>query len=491
MPRIYKYSLSLLLVLLGSRFILAQSTSKLVISGAQGLTGVITLVQEDVGFHPNLGVGLADSKLAAVASVPMAKRTIDSLDVALTTPTIFRLQYAGEGVNKTWILYVEPGDELMARVEANHDIYFEGTRASYQEFLKTYFLENQYQYLPVFGFKPTQVDNQMVVVQSDSLKMLRERAFKDFKANTTVSKAFEGYVRGVTLAEPMVMSRLIQERIMRKNRVKTLDAEQQKLLDDYSLANFEILPDEALLSKAYRDELRNWVLIPTLRKYPVDKATRFEISPEAIHDLYLFSKAKLAPYPKQQEYLLTYWLNYANTAVASIEPGKSLMADYESTLPHSPYIPYLKNQVATREKLVPGSSLPALALQKTDGSIVEIDRWKGLPLVLVFAYSIGQHEPDLKKMEEQFSGKVQFAYVSVIRGLGADTWKTYVKDRPTAIHLWATDDQIGKMEDALAIDIRYPFLVANGQGKILNRWIPQEFPDNAALNAAIQKALAP
>ncbi|WP_025764676.1 TlpA family protein disulfide reductase [Dyadobacter tibetensis] len=471
--------------------VFAQTPTSITLSTDSLSAGLITLVQEDVVFHPNLGVGLADTKKEVVSTLQLDKNKSKKADLSLSAPTIFKLQIAGQGYSKTWILFVQPGDQLKVLFDKGQNPQFSGTNAGYQEFLKTYFLENQYQYLPVFGYNPSQIDNQIVLAQSDSLQKLRKNAWNEFKASEHPAPAFEAYVKAVTMAEPILLYRLIQERLMRRNRVKVLDPEQRKELENYTLEKFEIQSDDALLSEAYRDELRKWVLIPTLRKYPVESSSRYELSPEALRQVYQFSKAKFAPYPKQQAYLLTYWLNYANTAIPDLEPGKSLLQDYQATLPQSPYLPYLTQQVTVREKLTPGASLPAVTLSKLNGESFSLDKWKGKPLVLVFAYSIGQHEPGLSKMETLYQDKVQFAYVSVIQGVGIDILNKHLKDRDNAMHLSASSEAIRKLEKELAIDIRYPFLVADAAGSIVNRWIPQEFPDNAALKATIQKALAP
>jgi hypothetical protein len=43
------------------------------------------------------------------------------------------------------------------------------------------------------------------------------------------------------------------------------------------------------------------------------------------------------------------------------------------------------------------------------------------------------------------------------------------------------------LKEKYAIDIRYPFLVTDASGKIVSRWIPQEFPNNKSLAAELDK----
>ena len=324
-----------LIFLLSSLFSFAQKTATITLNATKPDQGIVSLILEDVHFHPNLGIGLADIKLEPLATVNFKEKTTERVSAALNEPKIIRLQYNGGGVNKTWMLFMQPGDDLTANFSGNAGVTFAGKNAAYQDFLKTYFLENQYQYLPVFGYKPSQIDNKSVAQQSDSLQKVRQTAYAAFKTSNPPSPAFDAYVTATTTTEPFLIHRLLQEKIMRKNRVKKLNPAQQKELEDLTLANFKVLPDEALLSQSYRDELRNWMLIPTTRKFPLDSATRYELSPQAVTEVYNNSKTKLEGHPKQQEYLQTYWLNYAATAIPTIETSQNLLADYKAKYPKS------------------------------------------------------------------------------------------------------------------------------------------------------------
>lgn len=480
-------NLNFLILTLISCISYAQNTANITLTSPKQAPVTVTLVLEDVHFHPNLGTGLADTKLDAVASVNFADKTTEKAVIQLNEPKMMRLQYSGNGVNKTWMLFMQPGDDLSINFGDNADVTFTGKNANYQTFLKNYFLENQYQYLPVFGYKPSQIDNKSVVQQSDSLKKVRLDAYDKFKTANPASPAFEAYVLATTATEPSLTRRLIQEKILRRNRVVKLDAAQRKELEDFTLSDFKILPDDALLSQAYRDELRNWALIPSTRKFPLESETRYEISPDALKDVYAFSKEKLADYPRQKEYLLTYWLNYAATAIPTIETSKALLADYKTTFPQSPYTEYISKLIQTKESLQPGATIADVTLLNTDSAAVAVSSLQGKPVCLVFSFSIGQHEPGLKVLEDKYADKVTFVYVSVASGLPLGTWKQYAKDRPNAKHLWASDENIDVLKEKYAIDIRYPFLVLASTGKIVNRWIPQEFPDNKTLAAELEK----
>lgn len=455
--------------------------------GSTGVSNaIVTLVLENVRFYPSLGIGLSDIEYETVATINFKETTSDRVEITIKEPKMVRLQFVGNGINRTYMLFMQPGDNLVTMFSANNDIAFAGTNANYQVFLSKHFLENHYQYLPVFGYKPYNIDNKTVVHQSDSLKDLRTAGYTKFKTEVTPVPAFDAYVTATTFTEPLVIRSLIQERIMRKNRVTKLDPAQRKELEDLTLSEFKILSDDALLSKAYRDELRNWALIPSTRKFPLDETSRYEISPAALKDVFAYSKEKLASYPKQQEYLLTYWLNYAVTAIPETETGKTLLAEFQSTFPQSTFNAYFSELIKTKEALSPGQELPEVTLLGMDSTAVTVSSLKK-PMVMVFAFSIGQHEPSLKVLEEKYKDKVTFAYVSVIPGLPFSTLKQYTKDRQDAKHYWVSDETIDVLKQKYAIDIRYPFLVADASGKIVNRWVPQEFPTNKTLEADLQK----
>ncbi|MCE7066281.1 hypothetical protein [Dyadobacter sp. CY326] len=479
---------TLLILLFTSALVKAQNTATITLTNSKQGPVTATLVQEDVHFHPNLGIGLADVKLEPVVSTDFKDKTTEKAVIQLPEPRMMRLQYGGGSINKTWMLFVQPGDDLTITFADNADVTFSGKNANYQTFLKNYFLENQYQYLPVFGYKPAQIDNKSVVQQSDSLKNVRLEAFEKFKAGNPVAPGFEAYVLATTATEPSLTRRLIQEKILRRNRVTKLDDKQRKELEDLTLTDFKILSDDALLSQSYRDELRNWALIPSTRKFPLASESRYEISPDALKDVYAFSKEKLANYPKQKEYLLTYWLNYAATAIPSIETSQALLEDYKTTFPQSPNAEYISKLITTKQALQPGAALADVTLLNVDSTAVTVSSLAGKPVCMVFSFSIGQHEPGMKALEDQLADKATFVYVSVAPGIPFSTWKQYAKDRPNAKHLWASDENIELLKEKYAIDIRYPFLVTDGSGKIVNRWIPQEFPDNKSLAAELQKA---
>jgi hypothetical protein len=479
----------ILILCLATFHAFGQNSANIIITAPKNFQATVTLILEDVHFHPNLGIGLADAKLETIASVNLMETLNEKIEFPLAEPKMLRLQFSGGGVSKNRMLFIQPGDDLTATFPGNAEVVFTGKNAAYQTFLQNHFLENQYQYLPVFGYKPAQIENKSVIQQSDSLKQIRQAAFQQFKAANPTHPAFDAYISATTETEPAVIRRLIQERIMRRNRVTTLEPAQKKELEDLTLNEFKILPDEALLSQSYRDELRNWVLIPSTRKFPLTASTNYEISPEALKDVYAFSKEKLQNHPKQKEYLLTYWLNYAATAISGTETAKALLSDYKATFPNSEYSTYISKLITTKESLQTGAAAPELTFLDKDSTAFAISQLKGKPVCMVFAFSIGQHEPALKALEEKYKGKVTFAYILVTSGVPLHTWKPYATERADTKHLWASDENVDLLKDKYAIDIRYPFVVIDAQGKIVDRWIPQEFPNNKTLDATIEKSL--
>lgn len=477
-----------LIFLLSSLLSFAQKTSTVTLTTSKPEQAVVSLVMEDVHFHPNLGIGLADTKLEPLAMINFQEKTTEKVNAPMSEPKIMRLQYSGGGVNKTWMLFIQPGDDLTATFSGGANVAFSGKNANYQDFLKTYFLENQYQYLPVFGYKPSQIDNKSVAQQSDSLQKIRQNAYAAFKSASTPVPAFDAYVNATTTTEPFVIHRLLQEKIMRRNRAKKLEPAQQKQLEDLTLNNFKLLPDEALLSQSYRDELRNWALIPTTRKFPLDSATRYEMSPQAIQDVYRFSQEKLQNYPKQQEYLLTYWLNYAATAIPTLETSQALLTDYKAKYPKSEYTDYFTKLLETKSKLTAGAAAPDFTLLDRDSTAVSLTQMAGKPLVMVFAFNIGAHEPTMKALETKYADKVNFAYITMISGMPFGSWKQYGQTRNGVKHLWASEENADLLMQNYAVDIRYPFVVLDASGKIVDRWIPQEFPNNKTLEKDIIKA---
>lgn len=474
--------------------LVAQNQSGITIKGLEGATASVALMIEKVHFHPSLGVGLSDVELISKATVNLAqeKERIVTAD-EITTVRIAQLTVvppAGSGSSVTYLLYLSPKENLTIKVDKAGGVSFEGQSAPYQQFLKEYFKANQYQYLPAFGFKPSQIKNDDVIRQSDSLQELRTKKYYEFIANKKVPLAFDAFVRATTATEPYLIRMMLEEREMRRNRVARLSSDQQAKIDAFTLQNFKLFSDEALLSKSYREQLRSFILIPAIRKFPPDAANHFMLSADAIKMAYNESKSSTAAYPEQERYLLTYWLNYSVSSVNDTKAAEVLLADYQKKYPGSELGLYFEKIYNARIRLTVGEQVPVVTnLLDVGNKKVQLPQ-KGKPSCIIFNFNVRQHEPSLKPLEDKYSDKVNFVYVTVMPGMSFDTWKSYQQERKGAVNILAPDDAIASFAEKFAIDIRYPYLVVDKDGKLVKRWIPLDFPANAALEKEIQNSLA-
>ncbi|MBU1820034.1 MAG: hypothetical protein KKG00_00800 [Bacteroidetes bacterium] len=472
-----------------------QNTARININSASESDYVYSLTLERVRFHETLGIGLAETEYETIDIFDLSIQKDGSTTFEVENPLLVRMTITSKKPtnnlnpnemrreSRTQLLYIVPEENLTITVNPGNALTFEGKNVAHQEFLQEYFLENHFQYLPAFRFDPKKIDNKAIVAQSDSLAQLRIQKYEQFKASHQVDATFDNFVRATTHVEPHLMRIVVRDREMRQNTPVKLTPEQRKELDAITLANFKLYPDEALFSQAYRNELRNWILIPTTTRYPQQISSQYALSNEAVLDVYRNSAEKLSAYPRQQEYLLTYWLNYATTALQSMEVARTLLSDFEKRYPDLPAKTYLAKVIATKEKLNKGNTAPDFTLLNADSVAVSLSSLRGKPICVAFAFSLKQHEPTLKLLEEIKKDSVTFVYVSVAPGISFSTWKEYVEPRPHALHLWASDEVIESLKEIYAIEPRFPFMVIDEAGRIVNRWIPQEFPDNKSLRA--------
>lgn len=480
----------------------AQNTARINVNSASEVDYVYSLTLERVRFHETVGIGLAETEYETIDIFDLSIQKDGSTTFEVKRPLLVRMTITSKkptnnlGPNemrresRTQLLYIVPGENLTINVNQGNELSFEGKNVDYQKFLQEYFLENHYQYLPAFRFDPKKIDNEAILAQSDSLAQLRMQKYEQFKASHQVDDTFDNYVRATTHVEPYLMRIVVRDREMRQNTPVKLTPEQRKELDAISLQNFKLFPDEALLSLAYRNELRNWILIPTTEKYPQTKKNQFALSKEAVLEVYKNSTEKLSAYPRQQEYLLTYWLNYATTALQSMDVAHALLPDFESRFPDSKVKDYFSKLIASKEKLEKGNMAPDFTLLNTDSVAVSLSSLRGKPLCVAFAFNLKQHEPTLKVLEDIKKDSVMFVYISVAPMVSFSTWKEYVEPRPHALHLWASDEVVESLKAIYAIEPRFPFMVIDDAGRIVNRWIPQEFPDNQTLRSDLGIAKA-
>lgn len=478
----------------------AQRPTLIKVKAADNATAVVTLTLERVRFHETLGVGLADTQLDPLGVFDLGNEKEAAISLEINQPALVRMAISPKNAatnaspggkrdgNRTQLLYLEPGDELTIALNSDNKLTFQGKNAARQEFLQAYFLDNHYQYLPAFDFNPRKIDNAAIVQQSDSLAKLRTAKYQAFKATQPADEAFDSFVQATIHTEAYLMRAVVKDREIRRNRPMKMTAAQRGELSAITRDNFRLYPDAALLSPSYRKELREWILVPVQEKYPAAEADGQALSPQALSAAYQASADKLRGYPKQQEYLQTYWLNYAATALPSINEAKRLLRDFEQLYPKSEAKDYFTKLIATKGKLEKGQSAPDFTLLDKDSSAVSLSSLRGKPLAVAFAFNLKQHEPTLKLLEAAKGDSVLFVYVSVTPGIPFGTWKDYVEVRPHALHLYASDEDIEKLKATYAIEPRYPFMVVDAAGRIVNRWIPQEFPDNPTLQSAIRSA---
>ena len=111
---------------------------------------------------------------------------------------------------------------------------------------------------------------------------------------------------------------------------------------------------------------------------------------------------------------------------------------------------------------------------------------KGKPVCIAFCFNLKQHELIFKPLEEAYRDRLTFVYLNVTPNTPFEDWKSTVQSRPGVVHLWASDEEAQKLKDTYSTSMRYPFVLIDSQGKIVERWIPQEFPDNKTLQEELK-----
>ena len=66
---------TLLILLFTSALVKAQNTATITLTNTKQGPATATVVQEDVHFHPNLGIGLADVKMESIAAADFKDKT--------------------------------------------------------------------------------------------------------------------------------------------------------------------------------------------------------------------------------------------------------------------------------------------------------------------------------------------------------------------------------------------------------------------------------
>jgi hypothetical protein len=455
---------------------------------------IISLTAEKVRYLDAPSIGLTDVEFLNIGVFDDSTKQWAKTEFALKEPQVVRLNIVNkrkvnayksqEGVN--YLLFISPNDNLTIGISPNKTLTFTGTNARYQEYLRDYFRENMYDYLPQFGYNPSQIDNFHILTKVDSLQRTRQQRLQTLKGQQPIDEAFETYVTAITNTEPYLLKLVVSDKKIRESQGVQLKPNQRKEIQELALQNFKIMPDAALLSEVYRNELRNFIQVPVIQKYPTDSAKRYVLSPEAVQMAYQLSSEELQSYPKQKEYLLTHWLNYSTTFRSNMSTARALLAKYEQTYPESTLVPYFKRTIEAKEKMEVASQAPEFMLKDRDGNTVALSSLRGKPVCIAFCYNLKQHENDFKPFEEKYRGRLNFVYLNVTPATTYEMWQPTTEKRPGVLHLWASDDDAQMLKEAYASTMRYPFVLIDAQGKIVERWIPQEFPDNKPLQVELR-----
>lgn len=166
--------------------------------------------------------------------------------------------------------------------------------------------------------------------------------------------------------------------------------------------------------------------------------------------------------------------------------ARALLAKYEQTYPESALVPYFKRTIEAKEKMEVAALAPEFMLNDRDGNTVTLSSLRGKPVCIAFCYNLKQHENDFKPLEEKYRGRLNFVYLNVTPATTYEMWQPTTEKRPGVLHLWASDDEAQMLKEAYASTMRYPFVLIDAQGKIVERWIPQEFPDNKPLQIELR-----
>lgn len=490
-----KHVLYYLLAYLTSTTLVAQ-TAQITLKTPVGSNFMLSLATEQVRHHEAPSIGLTDMEFLNIGYFDDTTKQWAMTEFELKEPQIVRLNISSKAQafvanqrpqqRSNYVLFISPNDKLTITINADKSLTFEGTNAIYQEVLRDYFRDNLYEYLPIFGYNPTKIDNSAILPKVDSLQQARQQRLQTLKSQQPINEAFETYLTATTNTEAYLMKLIVADKKIRESQGVQLRPEQRREIENLTLQNFKILPDAALMSEPYRRELRNYIQIPVTQKYPTDSAKRFVLSGEAVQFAYQLSDEKLRAYPRQREYLLTHWLDYSTTFRSDMAAAQSLVENYEKTYPASELIPYFKRTIAAKKGMYVGQPAPNFSFKNEEGKEVSLSSLKGKPVCIAFCFNLKQHELIFKPLEEAYRDRLTFAYLNVTPNTPFEDWKSMVQTRPGVVHLWTSDEDAQKLRDMYATTMRYPFVLIDSQGKIVERWIPQEFPDNKTLQEELR-----
>lgn len=454
----------------------------------------VSLMWYEVHFIEAPAGGLADTRFESVTTFDPEQDRELTTSIKITRPQVLSLVISPKNVpiterqkkNRFLRLFVVPNSDIGIRVDAEGKANFSGASAEYQHFLQESFAENVYQYLPRFGFDPNRPDNPEVIKRIDSLQSERKKRYELLQNKIVVEPSFDAYIKAEMMTEPYMIRVLVTAKEMHKQGQLRLSKQQDEVLNNHTLNKFKLLPDDALLSEGYRNELFNYALIQTTNKYPLDTFGKFVLKPEAVQFGYEFTNSYLNEYPFQKEYIQTRWLDYATSLLTEMKTAQYLFANYRQQYPNSTLIPYFETQIEGKSKLDVGLSAPNFKLKDKDGNDVTLASLKNKKLCLAFCFNLKQHEQILRETEEKYGDKLTIVYVTLMPSIPFDYWKDNIATtRKGALHLYTPDEEIDNFKNSYLATNPYPFVLINEEGKIYKRWIPQEFPMNKTLQAEL------
>ena len=288
------------------------------------------------------------------------------------------------------------------------------------------------------------------------------------------------------MIEPYKIQNLVEAKETYSVGQLSLTQAQDQTLKRRTLDNFKVLPDDALLYQGYRSELKQYVTIQTVEKYPLDAKPPFELKPEALQYAYQLSTELLRDHPRQREYLLTYWLDYATTLTNDTQTAPALLASYRQRYDKSTLNAYFDKTIAAKSKLVLGELAPEFTLRNRDSVEVALSSLKGKPVLVIFCYNLRQHELIMKPLEERYGNRMTFLYVNVTPNVSFESWKRIISPpRKGTEQLYATEQETEQLKNNYWGTMPYPFVLIDATGKVARRWIPQEFPDNKTLQKEV------
>ena len=450
----------------------------------------------DVRYSPAPGIGLSDVQMQVyeVENRPMTfsveQPRLFNLILTLNPlakPNLPQIEWQEKLAQQTIQLFVSPGDSLKIKVSANGQVAFEGKTASSQQFLTTYFSEKIYDYLPKMGYSPNKPQNPQVLKSMDSLQQVRQKVYNQLKENQEFKPSFDAFVQAMLLVEPYTIKRLVTAKESHSGGQYKLSAAQDETLKKITLDNFKLLPDDALLYKGYRDELKQFLIIKVVDKYPLKPTPAgFVLGAQALQYGFQISDELLKDYPRQREYMLTYWVDYATTLTNDDDIAPTLLAEYYRLYPQSDLNKHFAKTLITKSKLKLGEAAPDFTLPDRDNKPVALSSLQGKPVLLIFCYNLRQHELIMKPLEEKYGNRMTFLYVGATPNVSFESWQSIVSESRAGVQqLYANDQETERLKDSYWGTMPYPFVLLDAAGKVARRWIPQEFPDNKTLQKEV------